>query len=100
MMRPPPRSTRTDTLLPYTTLFRSPCAGGVGSGNAYRTKRARIADDGGQFRSGHARQRRLYDWGRNTKTFQQRHASTLAGCPVIANGSERPSEAEIGRAHV
>src|SRR3546814_19763338 len=24
MMRPPPRSTRTDTLLPYTTLFRSP----------------------------------------------------------------------------
>src|SRR3546814_4291375 len=26
MIRPPPRSTRTDTLLPYTTLFRS---GGV-----------------------------------------------------------------------
>src|SRR3546814_8777417 len=24
MRRPPPRSTRTDTLLPYTTLFRSP----------------------------------------------------------------------------
>src|SRR3546814_20435592 len=23
MRRPPPRSTRTDTLLPYTTLFRS-----------------------------------------------------------------------------
>src|SRR3546814_1360430 len=23
MMRPPPRSTRTDTLIPYTTLFRS-----------------------------------------------------------------------------
>src|SRR3546814_20413677 len=26
MMRPPPRSTRTDTLFPYTTLFRSPVA--------------------------------------------------------------------------
>src|SRR3546814_16689574 len=27
MIRPPPRSTRTDTLFPYTTLFRSrPCA--------------------------------------------------------------------------
>src|SRR3546814_11728194 len=25
MMRRPPRSTRTDTLLPYTTLFRSLC---------------------------------------------------------------------------
>src|SRR3546814_7826897 len=26
MLRRPPRSTRTDTLLPYTTLFRSPTA--------------------------------------------------------------------------
>src|SRR3546814_10581243 len=26
MIRPPPRSTRTDTLFPYTTLFRSPKA--------------------------------------------------------------------------
>src|SRR3546814_13103422 len=25
MKRRPPRSTRTDTLFPYTTLFRSPC---------------------------------------------------------------------------
>src|SRR3546814_14375256 len=25
MIRLPPRSTRTDTLFPYTTLFRSPC---------------------------------------------------------------------------
>src|SRR3546814_4713377 len=29
MIRRPPRSTRTDTLLPYTTLFRSPDAGGA-----------------------------------------------------------------------
>src|SRR3546814_3300945 len=27
MVRRPPRSTRTDTLFPYTTLFRSPGAG-------------------------------------------------------------------------
>src|SRR3546814_3139336 len=27
MIRRPPRSTRTDTLFPYTTLFRSLCAG-------------------------------------------------------------------------
>src|SRR3546814_1204428 len=26
MIRRPPRSTRTATLFPYTTLFRSPCA--------------------------------------------------------------------------
>src|SRR3546814_8600266 len=28
MIRRPPRSTRTDTLFPYTTLFRSVCRGG------------------------------------------------------------------------
>src|SRR3546814_5480628 len=38
MIRRPPRSTRTDTLFPYTTLFRSPgfCWGGV-LGNCERT---------------------------------------------------------------
>src|SRR3546814_2786169 len=35
MIRRPPRSTRTDTLFPYTTLFRSPAA---------RTGRRRPAD--------------------------------------------------------
>src|SRR3546814_14437453 len=29
MIRRPPRSTRTDTLFPYTTLFRSPLIGAV-----------------------------------------------------------------------
>src|SRR3546814_11174928 len=29
MIRPPPRSTRTDALFPYTTLFRSPIDGQV-----------------------------------------------------------------------
>src|SRR3546814_17212749 len=29
MIRRPPRSTRTDTLFPYTTLFRSPIEHGV-----------------------------------------------------------------------
>src|SRR3546814_8548348 len=42
MIRRPPRSTRTDTLFPYTTLFRSPCACFVGiradeSLNRFRT---------------------------------------------------------------
>src|SRR3546814_13616605 len=34
MIRRPPRSTRTDTLLPYTTLFRSTVAGTIGIGGA------------------------------------------------------------------
>src|SRR3546814_11552195 len=32
MLRPPPRSTRTDTLFPYTTLFRSPIGLGLVAG--------------------------------------------------------------------
>src|SRR3546814_1998393 len=51
MIRRPPRSTRTDTLFPYTTLFRSDGAGrrsqplhrrtqAVGAGQAARRRRA------------------------------------------------------------
>src|SRR3546814_4476834 len=36
MIRRPPRSTRTDTLFPYTTLFRSLRRGGRCGGLAYR----------------------------------------------------------------
>src|SRR3546814_20464381 len=32
MIRPPPRATRTDTLFPYTTLFRSNMLGQLGKG--------------------------------------------------------------------
>src|SRR3546814_19613829 len=39
MIRRPPRSTRTDTLFPYTTLFRS--AGGRGEGRARNDRRRR-----------------------------------------------------------
>src|SRR3546814_4959699 len=37
MIRRPPRSTRTDTRFPYTTLFRSPagCRTGAGRGAGY-----------------------------------------------------------------
>src|SRR3546814_5611094 len=39
MIRRPPRSTRTDTLVPYTTLFRS--AAGVGPGRRSRRPQPR-----------------------------------------------------------
>src|SRR3546814_10696763 len=43
MIRPPPRSTRTDTLFPYTTLFRS-TSGNGGSGLTRGTGRAAPVD--------------------------------------------------------
>src|SRR3546814_11060114 len=41
MRRRPPRSTRTDTLFPYTTLFRSPILDTIGSHQVFPEQRAR-----------------------------------------------------------
>src|SRR3546814_11491361 len=46
MIRRPPRSTRTDTLFPYTTLFRSPLGAPVGAArdaDRFRRLRHRLA---------------------------------------------------------
>src|SRR3546814_1624564 len=51
MIRRPPRSTRTDTLFPYTTLFRSPDDGGH---RRRRRDEARFS----LFRAGDAHRRR------------------------------------------
>src|SRR3546814_10804548 len=47
MIRRPPRSTRTDTLFPYTTLFRScdqHCAGGLTGDTASLEGNGRLAE--------------------------------------------------------
>src|SRR3546814_9104953 len=51
MIRRPPRSTRTDTLFPYTTLFRSGRYRGHLAGDAGRPERA-LADAGPPGRAG------------------------------------------------
>src|SRR3546814_14711097 len=59
MVRRPPRSTRTDTLLPYTTLFRSVLVGG---GGCQRQQEQGAEDQGlfahGSFLGGFVRRRR------------------------------------------
>src|SRR3546814_12563016 len=49
MIRRPPRSTRTDTLFPYTTLFRS---GAGGTGRAGRSSAIAAEPTAGRSRSG------------------------------------------------
>src|SRR3546814_4836948 len=44
MIRRPPRSTRTDTLFPYTTLFRSTVIGGGFRHNLYEVRSESSAD--------------------------------------------------------
>src|SRR3546814_1575464 len=43
MIRRPPRSTRTDTLFPYTTLFRS-----IGNADAHAKNLSLLCDQGGR----------------------------------------------------
>src|SRR3546814_15444789 len=52
MIRRPPRSTRTDTLFPYTTLFRSVYSGEAGlaiGGGVESMSRVPMASDGGAW---------------------------------------------------
>src|SRR3546814_8035717 len=50
MIRRPPRSTRTDTLFPYTTLFRSPAD--VGGDRACREARLQTRFPAAELRKG------------------------------------------------
>src|SRR3546814_20413823 len=54
MIRRPPRSTRTDTLFPYTTLFRSSEPRGELSGEGYEEQRGCRYDHHGGNRQGGA----------------------------------------------
>src|SRR3546814_18257932 len=97
MLRRPPRSTRTDTLFPYTTLFRSPLDRHLGwfhlisPGAPHRTGRApttsmttMTATFGGRPRG-----------ERGPATPRLRRAP----CP-LPTSCVRPGLPEIGRAHV
>src|SRR3546814_5171705 len=60
MIRRPPRSTRTDTLFPYTTLFRSNKRGSAaGHGGLFHWRGPR-ATDGGYHHCGNDRQQGLH----------------------------------------
>src|SRR3546814_3097203 len=58
MIRRPPRSTRTDTLFPYTTLFRSPWSGQRREGRFRARSTSRRASPADRCRSGRRGRRR------------------------------------------
>src|SRR3546814_10895560 len=87
MIRRPPRSTRTDTLFPYTTLFRSPPAfaeplhvgrPNIGNRDAFLSKVAEILDN--QW---------LTNNGPTVQEFEQRIAAKLGvkHCVAMCNGT-------------
>src|SRR3546814_1063256 len=90
MIRRPPRSTRTDTLFPYTTLFRS-----LGSGPPHprlrtRSGKAAFQRSAAPARSPHAVQRRLCTPRHHTpqvypgECFMRRTVIALAAAPLAA----------------
>src|SRR3546814_3487997 len=92
MIRRPPRSTRTDTLVPYTTLFRSfpllfkrPASGSRGSSRPGRgsARRAGARADGAQLSAGrecqdqHGHRGRGADPLEPSRTRSEEHTSEL-----------------------
>src|SRR3546814_4133923 len=100
MIRRPPRSTRTDTLFPYTTLFRSAIAikrallsvsdttGIVDLGKALAGKGVELVSTGGTAKA-------LRDAG-----LTVRDIADLTGRPELMDGRVKTLHPTIGRAHV
>src|SRR3546814_18304023 len=79
MIRPPPRSTRTATLFPYTTLVRSNPVGWI---HIYRLYGCRWLPAGDRPASGQALGPVWYGWGsREMKSIEN---NTLAGGLILA----------------
>src|SRR3546814_7172369 len=88
MIRRPPRSTRTDTLFPYTTLFRSPSSKSSGAtpSECHRRRargmcqRAAVRPPESHscvYRSRYARRPTLHSRPRDAKSRSEEHTSEL-----------------------
>src|SRR3546814_13917008 len=88
MIRRPPRSTRTDTLFPYTTLFRSQQARDQGMATVISAPTT-VTEDGFEVTQRASIQvyQPLYQPGMPTMTVQQRRAASIgwAGIRVALN---------------
>src|SRR3546814_14094162 len=101
MIRRPPRSTRTDTLFPYTTLFRSvPVEGDVlrrDAGGATRAADGRAA--GGAGDRGQRVRRGLFAALRARRFLRPGvHAAAAPAARTAALDAQPDRAAEIGRA--
>src|SRR3546814_2857494 len=112
MIRRPPRSTRTDTLFPYTTLFRSKSCNSYFYWLAHRlgydamAPTARLLGLGEEFRLAGSNQRygTIPDSAWKMRKYDQRWTASDSLNAVIGQGyvSVNPLQlaVKIGRAHV
>src|SRR3546814_2178646 len=88
MIRRPPRSTRTDTLFPYTTLFRShggrpPLCGGARQGDRHHCRRP-VA---GQYRKTRDLSRRLTRSQNQEETMRLKSLAITAAMTLAAGAA-------------
>src|SRR3546814_15226601 len=103
MSRRPPRSTRTDTLFPYTTLFRSVVVPAVAHVPARLSAISRcllIDADIIAYQCSASNEQRI-DWGDGVQSLAADFkAAKKAARDTIDELVERLKASEIGRAHV
>src|SRR3546814_16330364 len=104
MIRRPPRSTRTDTLFPYTTLFRSVMLGVVNVSN-HRHDAGDVATLGDRLghEDGHVSVTR--EIARTANAVHHLGAAHVSGVDVaidveLERGVDTDDAKKIGRAHV
>src|SRR3546814_18260633 len=121
MTRRPPRSTRTDTLFPYTTLFRSPRTNVSRVDTSGSTRAARAMERAGETLQGIASNQLAVEGQKREE--EQRRREALARVDMVNAGADyeirvaaeqaqftqdvtagriqyRKAGEEIGRAHV
>src|SRR3546814_20144717 len=97
MIRLPPRSTRTDTLFPYTTLFRSSggaIAGGLRELVELEQRFVEAVLGLGIAQETHAPDQ---DFARRRALREQRHPLVGEGVERLIAGPRRPAGGEAGR---
>src|SRR3546814_1916460 len=84
MIRRPPRSTRTDTLFPYTTLFRSRSSHVVSKQPGYKPDKA----DGGSISCRRFLEREGREGGNAAIVYRDRLRGNRSGVPEIPCGGK------------
>src|SRR3546814_11165680 len=84
MIRRPPRSTRTDTLFPYTTLFRSRSSHVVSKQPGYKPDKA----DGGSISCRRFLEREGREGGNAAIVYRDRLSGNRSGVPEIPFGGK------------
>src|SRR3546814_5359903 len=103
MIRRPPRSTRTDTLFPYTTLFRSHGIGALGAEREFAGGASLVGvGDGDVVAGGHGFVSPVSGMSLCGSGFAPSPAKAGEGWGGVSLGiaANRDNPSQIGRAHV